>query len=160
MSDGQDVLIGGIMEHIEQAGVHSGDSGCSLPPNGLSAEIQEELRVQTRKLAKALNVVGSHEHSVRHPERRDLYPRGQSARLAHRALRVQGHGHSALAKVAARVMTGKSLAAQNQTVERIPPYYSVKEAVFPFNQVSGSGSDFGPRNEVHRGGHGHGPHLR
>jgi carbamoyl-phosphate synthase large subunit len=55
VSDGQDVLIGGIMEHIEQAGVHSGDSGCSLPPNGLSQEIQDELRVQTRKLAKALN---------------------------------------------------------------------------------------------------------
>src|SRR6201990_2077718 len=56
--DGEDVLIGGIMEHIEQAGVHSGDSGCSLPPNGLSPEIQDELRVQTRKLAKALNVIG------------------------------------------------------------------------------------------------------
>jgi carbamoyl-phosphate synthase large subunit len=58
VSDGEDVLIGGIMEHIEQAGVHSGDSGCSLPPNGLSKEIQDELRAQTRKLAKALNVVG------------------------------------------------------------------------------------------------------
>ena len=58
VSDGTDVLIGGIMEHIEQAGVHSGDSGCSLPPNGLSQEIQDELRAQTRKLAKALNVIG------------------------------------------------------------------------------------------------------
>src|SRR5260370_23393564 len=58
VSDGEDVLIGGIMEHIEQAGVHSGDSSCSLPPNGLTQEVQDELRVQTRKLAKALNVVG------------------------------------------------------------------------------------------------------
>jgi carbamoyl-phosphate synthase large subunit len=56
--DGENVLIGGIMEHIEQAGVHSGDSGCSLPPNGLTKEVQDELRAQTRKLAKALNVVG------------------------------------------------------------------------------------------------------
>ncbi len=72
VSDGEDVLIGGIMEHIEQAGVHSGDSGCSLPPNGLSPEIQDELRAQTRKLAKALNVDRPDEHPVRDSKRRHL----------------------------------------------------------------------------------------
>ena len=93
--DGEDVLIGGIMEHVEQAGVHSGDSGCSLPPNSLSPEIQAELREQTRKLAKALYGHRADEHPVRDPERHHLRPRGESARLAHRAVRLQGHGRAA-----------------------------------------------------------------
>ncbi len=89
--DGEDVLIGGIMEHVEQAGVHSGDSSCSLPPNSLSAEVQEQLRAQTRKLARALNVDRADERPVRDPERHRLRARGQSARLAYGAVRVQGH---------------------------------------------------------------------
>ena len=93
--DGEDVYIGGIMEHVEQAGVHSGDSGCSLPPNSLSAETQAELKEQTRKLARALKVVGLDEHPVRDPERHRLHPRSESACLAHRAVRVEGDRRAA-----------------------------------------------------------------
>ena len=93
--DGEDVLIGGIMEHVEQAGVHSGDSGCSLPPNSLTPEIQTELREQTRKLAKALDGHRPHEHPVRHPERHHLRARGESARFAYRAVRLKRHRRAA-----------------------------------------------------------------
>src|SRR5450631_901369 len=141
--DGRDVLIGGIMEHIEQAGVHSGDSSCSLPPNGLSQETQDELRAQTRKLAKALNVVGlmniqfAIQSGVIYIL--EVYPRAsRTVPFVSKATGVP------LAKVAARVMTGKSLASQGQTVERIPPYFSVKEAVFPFVKFPEADPILGP----------------
>jgi carbamoyl-phosphate synthase large subunit len=143
ISDGQDVLIGGIMEHIEQAGVHSGDSGSSLPPNGLSKEIQDELRAQTRKLAKALNVVGlmNIQFAIQSGVIYILEVNPRASRTVPFVSKATG---IPLAKVAARVMTGKSLAAQGQTVERIPPYYSVKEAVFPFNKFPEADPILGP----------------
>jgi carbamoyl-phosphate synthase large subunit len=143
VSDGQDVLIGGIMEHIEQAGVHSGDSGCSLPPNGLSQEIQDELRVQTRKLAKALNVVGlmNIQFAIQSGVIYILEVNPRASRTVPFVSKATG---IPLAKVAARVMTGKSLASQGQTTERIPPYYSVKEAVFPFIKFPEADPILGP----------------
>ncbi len=159
VSDGENVLIGGIMEHIEQAGVHSGDSGCSLPPNGLSADIQNELRAQTRKLAKALNVVGlmNIQFAIQSGVIYILEVNPRASRTVPFVSKATG---IPLAKVAARVMTGRTLAAQERTAERIPPYFSVKEAVFPFNKFPRGRSHPGPRDEVDGRGDGHGPHLR
>ena len=95
LSDGKQVLIGGIMEHIEQAGVHSGDSACSLPPYSLSADIQDELRRQTVAMAKALNVVGLMNVQFAHPGRHGVRAGGEPARVAHRAFCVQGHRRAA-----------------------------------------------------------------
>jgi carbamoyl-phosphate synthase large subunit len=111
VSDGRRVLIGGIMEHIEQAGVHSGDSACSLPPFSLAGEIQDELRRETAVLAGALNVVAT---------------------------------GRALAKIAARCMVGRSLDAQGVRGEVVPPYFAVKEAVFPFMKFPGVDTILGP----------------
>jgi len=141
--DGRDVLIGGIMEHIEQAGVHSGDSGCSLPPNGLSPEIQDALRLQTRELAKALNVIGlmNVQFAIQSGVIYILEVNPRASRTVPFVSKATG---VPLAKVAARVMTGKTLASQNQTVERIPPYFSVKEAVFPFVKFPEADPILGP----------------
>jgi carbamoyl-phosphate synthase large subunit len=144
VSDGQDVLIGGIMEHIEQAGVHSGDSSCSLPPHGLSAETQDELRAQTRKLAKALNVVGlmNIQFAIQSGVIYILEVNPRASRTVPFVSKATG---IALAKVAARVMTGKPLATQFASLEqRIPPYFSVKESVFPFNKFPESDPILGP----------------
>jgi carbamoyl-phosphate synthase large subunit len=141
--DGEHVLIGGIMEHIEQAGVHSGDSGCSLPPNSLSAEIQLQLREQTRKLAKALSVVGlmniqfAIQNGVIHIL--EVNPRAsRTVPFVSKATGVQ------LAKVAARVMTGRKLAQLGHLEERVPNYFSVKEAVFPFVKFPEADPILGP----------------
>jgi carbamoyl-phosphate synthase large subunit len=141
--DGQDVLIGGIMEHIEQAGVHSGDSGCSLPPNGLSQETQDELRAQTRKLAKALNVIGlmNIQFAIQSGVIYILEVNPRASRTVPFVSKATG---IPLAKVAARVMTGKSLSMQGVTEERIPKYFSVKEAVFPFNKFPEADPILGP----------------
>ncbi|MGA2344016.1 MAG: carbamoyl-phosphate synthase large subunit, partial [Steroidobacteraceae bacterium] len=143
VSDGEEVLIGGIMEHIEQAGVHSGDSGCSLPPNGLPAEIQEELRSQTRKLAKALNVVGlmNVQFAIQSGVIYILEVNPRASRTVPFVSKATG---IPLAKVAARVMTGKSLKEQGRTLERIPTYFSVKEAVFPFIKFPEADPILGP----------------
>ncbi len=143
VSDGTDVLIGGIMEHIEQAGVHSGDSGCSLPPNGLSVETQDELRAQTRKLAKALNVVGlmNIQFAIQSGVIYILEVNPRASRTVPFVSKATG---VPLAKIAARVMTGRTLAAQGCTVERIPPYFSVKEAVFPFAKFPEADPILGP----------------
>jgi carbamoyl-phosphate synthase large subunit len=143
VSDGRDVLIGGIMEHIEQAGVHSGDSSCSLPPNGLSPEVQDALRVQTRELAKALNVIGlmNVQFAIQSGVIYILEVNPRASRTVPFVSKATG---VPLAKVAARVMTGKSLASQGQTVERIPPYFSVKEAVFPFVKFPEADPILGP----------------
>src|ERR1700731_4042210 len=143
VSDGEDVLIGGIMEHIEQAGVHSGDSSCSLPPNGLSQEIQDELRAQTRKLAKALNVVGlmNIQFAIQSGVIYILEVNPRASRTVPFVSKATG---IPLAKVAARVMTGKTLVMQQRTVERIPPYFSVKEAVFPFIKFPEADPILGP----------------
>src|SRR6266404_2050853 len=143
VSDGENVLIGGIMEHIEQAGVHSGDSSCSLPPNGLSKEIQDELRAQTRKLAKALNVVGlmNIQFAIQSGVIYILEVNPRASRTVPFVSKATG---IPLAKVAARVMTGKTLAEQERTEERIPPYFSVKEAVFPFVKFPEADPILGP----------------
>jgi len=143
VSDGTDVLIGGIMEHIEQAGVHSGDSGCSLPPNGLSQEIQDDLRAQTRKLAKALNVIGlmNIQFAIQSGVIYILEVNPRASRTVPFVSKATG---IPLAKVAARVMTGKTLAMQGRTVERIPRYFSVKEAVFPFIKFPEADPILGP----------------
>jgi carbamoyl-phosphate synthase large subunit len=141
--DGKDVLIGGIMEHIEQAGVHSGDSACSLPPFSLSAAMQDELRQQTVAMAKALNVVGlmNVQFAIQDDKVYVLEVNPRASRTVPYVSKATG---VALAKVAARCMTGKSLAEQGATREIVPPYYSVKEAVFPFIKFPGVDTILGP----------------
>jgi carbamoyl-phosphate synthase large subunit len=141
--DGEDVLIGGIMEHIEQAGVHSGDSGCSLPPNSLSRETQSELREQTRKLARALNVVGlmNVQFAI---QAGVIYVLEVNPRASRTVPFVSKATGLALAKIAARVMTGRRLKQLVGAVERVPPYFSVKEAVFPFIKFPEADPILGP----------------
>jgi carbamoyl-phosphate synthase large subunit len=141
--DGTDVLIGGIMEHVEQAGVHSGDSGCSLPPNSLSKEIQDEMREQTRKLAKGLNVVGlmNIQFAIQNGI---IYILEVNPRASRTVPFVSKATSVPLAKIAARVMAGRTLAEQGVTVERVPQFYSVKEAVFPFTKFPEADPILGP----------------
>jgi carbamoyl-phosphate synthase large subunit len=141
--DGEDVLIGGIMEHIEQAGVHSGDSGCSLPPNSLTRETQAELREQTRKLARALNVVGlmNVQFAIQAGVIHVLEVNPRASRTVPFVSKATG---LALAKVAARVMTGRKLRQLVGAVERVPGYFSVKEAVFPFIKFPEADPILGP----------------
>jgi len=140
--DGRDVLIGGIMEHVEQAGVHSGDSSCSLPPNSLSPELQQELREQTRKLALGLNVIGlmNIQFAIQNGVVYVLEVNPRASRTAPFVSKATG---VPIAKIGARVMTGRSLADQ-KVVERIPAYFSVKEAVFPFVKFPDSDPILGP----------------
>lgn len=141
--DGERVLIGGIMEHIEEAGVHSGDSACSLPAYTLSSEIQNVMRKQVEKLAFELGVQGliNVQFAVKNS---DVYLIEVNPRAARTVPFVSKATGVALAKVAARVMTGKSLAEQGITQEVIPPYYSVKEVVLPFNKFPGVDPILGP----------------
>jgi carbamoyl-phosphate synthase large subunit len=143
LCDGDEVLVGGIMEHVEQAGVHSGDSGCCLPPNSLTAETQESLRDQTRKLAKALSVVGlmNIQFAIQNGVIYVLEVNPRASRTVPFVSKATG---LPLAKIAARVMTGKKLREQNVTAGREPPYYSVKEAVFPFVKFPESDPILGP----------------
>ena len=143
LSDGTDVLIGGIMEHIEQAGVHSGDSACSLPPYSLSARLQDELRRQTVAMAKALNVVGlmNVQFAIKG---NDVYVLEVNPRASRTVPFVSKATGRPLAKIAARCMTGRSLKDQGAVREVIPPYYSVKEAVFPFRKFPGVDPILGP----------------
>ncbi|HEY1891434.1 MAG TPA: carbamoyl-phosphate synthase large subunit [Steroidobacteraceae bacterium] len=141
--DGEEVLIGGIMEHVEQAGVHSGDSGCCLPPNSLTAETQESLRDQTRKLAKALSVVGlmNIQYAIQNGIIYVLEVNPRASRTVPFVSKATG---LPLAKIGARVMTGKKLRDQAVTAGREPPYFSVKEAVFPFVKFPESDPILGP----------------
>ena len=143
VSDGNDVIIGGIMEHIEQAGVHSGDSACSLPPFSLSPAMQDELRRQTRAMAKELNVVGL--MNVQFAIQGDtVYVLEVNPRASRTVPYVSKATGMPLAKVAARCMVGQSLAQQGVAAEIVPPYYSVKEAVFPFIKFPGVDTILGP----------------
>ncbi|MDR1350086.1 MAG: carbamoyl-phosphate synthase large subunit [Zoogloeaceae bacterium] len=143
LADGEEVIIGGVMEHIEQAGVHSGDSACSLPPYSLSREITDELRRQTRLMAKALNVVGL--MNVQFAIQNDVvYVLEVNPRASRTVPFVSKATGLPLAKIAARCMAGKSLKAQGVTVEVVPPYFSVKEAVFPFIKFPGVDTILGP----------------
>ncbi len=140
LSDGDQVLIGGIMEHIEQAGVHSGDSACSLPPYSLTPAIQDELRRQTVAMAKALNVVGLMNVQFAIKGRGDaaqVYVLEVNPRASRTVPFVSKATGRQLAKIAARCMAGKTLKEQGAEREIIPPYFSVKEAVFPFRKFPG-----------------------
>ena len=141
--DGTEVLVGGIMEHIEEAGVHSGDSACSLPPYSLPSHIQDRLRDQTRTLALALNVIGlmNIQFAVKND---DIYVLEVNPRASRTVPFVSKATSRPLAKIAARCMTGKTLAEQNVANEIIPEYYSVKEAVFPFIKFPGADTVLGP----------------
>ena len=143
LSDGEEVIIGGVMEHIEQAGVHSGDSACSLPPYSLSAEVQDELRRQTQLMAKGLNVCGlmNVQFAIQNGVVYVLEVNPRASRTVPFVSKATG---LQLAKIAARCMAGQSLASQGVTKEVIPPYFSVKEAVFPFNKFPGVDTILGP----------------
>jgi carbamoyl-phosphate synthase large subunit len=147
LSDGKQVIIGGIMEHIEQAGVHSGDSACSLPPFSLCPETQDELRRQTEMMAKGLNVVGLMNVQFAIQGRGAdtvVYVLEVNPRASRTVPFVSKATGLPLAKIAARCMAGRSLADQGVTQEVIPPYFSVKEAVFPFGKFPGVDTLLGP----------------
>jgi len=152
ISDGTEVMIGGIMEHIEQAGVHSGDSACSLPPYSLSPAMQDELRRQATLMAKALKVVGLMNTQFAIQGEGDdavVYVLEVNPRASRTVPFVSKATGQALAKIAARCMAGTKLADQvglhgKPPVEIVPPYFSVKEAVFPFNKFPGVDPVLGP----------------
>ena len=147
VSDGKQVIIGGVMEHIEQAGVHSGDSACSLPPFSLSAELQAEMRRQTVLMAKGLNVVGLMNVQFAIQKNGDtdvVYVLEVNPRASRTVPFVSKATGLPLAKIAARCQAGKTLLNQNVTAEVVPPYFSVKEAVFPFIKFPGADTILGP----------------
>ena len=147
LSDGTQVMIGGIMEHIEQAGVHSGDSACSLPPFSLTPEIQDELRRQTEMMAKGLNVVGlmNVQFAIQgHGDDAVVYVLEVNPRASRTVPFVSKATSLPLAMIAARCMAGRTLADQGIKGEVIPPYFSVKEAVFPFIKFPGVDTILGP----------------
>ena len=141
--DGTEVLIGGVMEHIEQAGVHSGDSACSLPPYSLAPAIVDEIRRQTARMAHALKVVGlmNVQFAV---QGETIYVLEVNPRASRTAPFVSKAIGAPLAKIAARCMAGRSLREQGFASEIVPPYYSVKEAVFPFIKFPGVDTILGP----------------
>ncbi len=141
--DGKDVVIGGIMEHIEQAGVHSGDSACSLPPYTLSQDVQDRMREQIRQMALELKVVGlmNTQFAIKNDEIYLLEVNPRASRTVPFVSKATG---VPLAKVAARCMAGTSLQAQNFTEEVIPSNFFVKEAVFPFIKFPGVDTLLGP----------------
>ncbi|OGA07546.1 MAG: carbamoyl phosphate synthase large subunit [Betaproteobacteria bacterium RIFCSPLOWO2_02_64_14] len=143
VSDGIEVVIGGVMEHIEEAGVHSGDSACSLPPFSLPADLQDELRRQTVAMARALKVVGliNVQFAIQESTVYVLEVNPRASRTVPFVSKATG---VPLAKVAARCMAGSTLAAQGVGGEIVPPYYSVKEAVFPFIKFPGADTILGP----------------
>jgi carbamoyl-phosphate synthase large subunit len=156
ISDGRDVMIGGIMEHVEQAGVHSGDSACSLPPYTLSAELQDELRRQTTLMARALKVCGlmNVQFAIQGDvtgglEGATVFVLEVNPRASRTVPFVSKATGQPLAKIAARCMAGEKLADQRGSDGRpprevVPTYYSVKEAVFPFNKFPGVDPILGP----------------
>jgi carbamoyl-phosphate synthase large subunit len=143
ISDGTDVIIGGIMEHVEQAGVHSGDSGCSLPPHSLSEELQEELGVQVSQMAKALGVVGimNTQFAIQNGVIYVLEVNPRASRTIPFVSKAIGQP---LAKIGAKAMAGITLAEQNVTTAKTRDYYSVKESVFPFIKFPDADPILGP----------------
>jgi carbamoyl-phosphate synthase large subunit len=143
ISDGQDVVVGGIMQHIEQAGVHSGDSACSLPPFDMSEKMELELIKQTKMLAKALKVNGL--MNIQFALQGDtIYILEVNPRASRTVPFVSKAIGRPLAKIAAKVMVGQSLEKQNFLTEVRPDFYSVKEAVFPFIKFPGVDTILGP----------------
>jgi carbamoyl-phosphate synthase large subunit len=143
LCDGKDVVIGGIMEHIEEAGVHSGDSACSLPAHSLSEAVLTDIRGQIDKLARALKVVGlmNTQFAVQDGKVYLLEVNPRASRTSPFVSKATGRP---LAKVAARCMVGISLREQGITGEVLPKYFSVKESVFPFNKFPGVDPLLGP----------------
>ncbi|MDO4435055.1 MAG: carbamoyl-phosphate synthase large subunit [Cardiobacteriaceae bacterium] len=141
--DGEQVIIGGLMEHIEEAGVHSGDSACSLPHYRLSDEIAESIKTQAKALAKALKVVGlmNAQFAVKGTEIYVLEVNPRASRTVPFVSKATGRP---LAKIAARVMSGQTLAEQGITGDVLPKYVAVKEAVFPFAKFSNVDPILGP----------------
>ena len=151
LSDGKRTFIGGVMEHIEQAGVHSGDSACSLPPYSLSKETIEILKEQTAMMAKGLNVVGlmNVQFAIQQQEidgkmQDVVFVLEVNPRASRTVPYVSKATGLQLAKIAARCMVGQSLESQGIGKEVEPPYFSVKEAVFPFNKFPGVDTILGP----------------
>ena len=164
IGDGTDVMIGGIMEHVEAAGIHSGDSACSLPPYTLSAALQNEMRRQTTVMAKALKVIGlmnvqfaiqgandksADKSADKNPEQAVVYVLEVNPRASRTVPYVSKATGQALAKIAARCMAGQKLSDQRGVDgklphEVVPPYFSIKEAVFPFNKFPGVDPILGP----------------
>lgn len=141
--DGENVVIGGIMQHVEQAGIHSGDSACSLPAYSLSGEILDEIRRQTKEMAFALGVKGL--MNVQFAAQNDVvYVLEVNPRASRTVPFVSKATGQPLAKIAARVMAGESLAELNALEEVIPQKYFVKEAVFPFIKFPGVDTILGP----------------
>ncbi|HKM27445.1 MAG TPA: carbamoyl-phosphate synthase large subunit [Thiopseudomonas sp.] len=141
--DGEIVVIGAIMQHIEQAGVHSGDSACSLPPYSLPAHIQDKIRDQVSRMALELGVLGLMNVQMA-VQGEDIYVIEVNPRASRTVPFVSKCIGESLAKVAARVMAGKTLTELNFTKEIIPPFFSVKEAVFPFAKFPGVDTILGP----------------
>ncbi|MDA7441522.1 carbamoyl-phosphate synthase large subunit [Candidatus Pseudothioglobus singularis] len=143
ISDGKDIVIGGIMEHIEQAGIHSGDSACSLPPHSLPRSVLDEMRRQVKLMAKELKVVGLMNTQLAYQDE-EIYVIEVNPRASRTVPFVSKATGVPLANIAARVMAGTSLKEQNFTSEIIPKHYSVKESVFPFNKFLGVDPFLGP----------------
>ncbi|MGO3870761.1 MAG: carbamoyl-phosphate synthase large subunit [Alcaligenes sp.] len=143
LADGERVFVGGVMQHIEQAGVHSGDSACSLPPYSLSDETVAEIKRQTALMAKALNVKGLMNVQFAIQDG-DVYVLEVNPRASRTVPFVSKATGLQLAKIAARAMAGQTLTEQGITEEITPPYYSVKEAVFPFVKFPGVDTILGP----------------
>ena len=147
ISDGQQVFIGAVMEHIEQAGVHSGDSACSLPPYSLVPATVAEIKRQTAAMAKGLNVIGlmNVQFAIQNVAGKDvIYVLEVNPRASRTVPYVSKATGLQLAKIAARCMVGQTLAQQGIVAEVIPNYFSVKEAVFPFNKFPGIDPILGP----------------
>ena len=143
VSDGKEVVIGAIMQHIEQCGVHSGDSACSLPPYSLPGDVQDDMRAQVKKMALELGVIGLMNVQLAYQAGEifviEVNPRGsRTVPFVSKCIGVS------LAKVAARCQVGMSLAEQGFTAEIVPDYFSVKEAVFPFNKFPAVDPILGP----------------
>jgi carbamoyl-phosphate synthase large subunit len=143
ISDGEDVVIGGIMQHIEQAGIHSGDSACSLPPYSLPNDVLDEMREQVIAMAKKLGVIGLMNTQLAYQDD-EIYIIEVNPRASRTVPFVSKAIGVPLANIAARVMSGKTLKALNFTTEIIPQHFSVKEAVFPFNKFLGVDPILGP----------------
>jgi len=143
LSDGRDVIIGGVMEHIEEAGIHSGDSACSLPPHSLKQDIVDEIKRQTKALAKELNVIGlmNVQFAVKD---HDIYILEVNPRASRTVPFVSKATGIPLAKIAAKVMVGKTLKELGITEEKHVSHIAVKEAVFPFDRFHGVDTILGP----------------
>jgi len=141
--DGQEVVIGAIMQHIEQAGVHSGDSACSLPPYDLPKNIQDVIRQQVKSIAVELGVVGLMNVQMA-VQGEDVFVLEVNPRASRTVPFVSKCIGTSLAKIAARCMAGTTLAEQSFTTEIIPTYYNVKESVFPFTKFPGVDPILGP----------------